>query len=146
MSTSAAVHVSAQAERLHADCWRVVEGDRVELIARCCAKCGTSYLPKALTCVRCGNRSFNPQVLSPRGTLYTYSIVHGSGGVWPEVYAVGYVDFPEGVRVFGQLRESSPATLCVGAQVEVEPALLYRRKDGTDVTCYRFFVSDKGGA
>jgi uncharacterized OB-fold protein len=145
MSTSAAAHTSASVERLHADCWRIVDGERVELIASVCTQCGTSYLPKALCCVRCGNRSFKPQALSPRGTLYTYSIVHGSGGVWPDVYAVGYVDFPEGVRVFGHLRDTSPETLHVGAQVGLEEGLLYRQKDGTEVTCYRFFVSEKSG-
>ena len=70
MSTTVAVRAPSEAERLHADCWRVVEGERVELVANGCTKCGTSYLPKALCCVRCGNRSFTPQVLSRLGTLY----------------------------------------------------------------------------
>lgn len=130
-------------ELLHPDCWRS-EGERAALIAYRCDRCDTSYLPKAMTCVRCGGRSFVPQRLSPTGTLYTYSIVHGAGGVWPDTYAVGYVDFPEGVRVFGQIRETSPDALHVGATVGAEPAVLYRRKDGTAVSCYRFFITDGG--
>lgn len=130
-------------ERLHPDCWRS-EGDRASLIAHRCEGCGTSYLPRAMTCVRCGGRSFVPQTLAPTGTLYTYSIVHGAGGVWPNPYAVGYVDFPEGTRVFGQIRETLPEALHVGAAVGVEPAVLYRRGDGTAVSCFRFFITDRG--
>jgi uncharacterized OB-fold protein len=126
--------------RLHGEYWRIAQGGRVELVAQRCSKCDTHYLPRLMTCVRCGSQSFTPAVLSSRGSLYTYSIIHGSGGVWPETYAVGYVDFPEGVRVFGQIKESSPALLRVGMSVGIEPALLYRRKEGTEVTCYRFCV------
>ena len=98
----------AAAERLHGDYWRVSQSGRVELIAQSCSNCGTHYLPKVMTCVRCGGQSFTPSILSSKGYLYTYSIIHGSGGVSPETYAVGYVDFPEGVRVFGQIRRLRP--------------------------------------
>jgi uncharacterized OB-fold protein len=142
MTTAEVVRASEAVERLHGDCWREVGGTQVELIAQRCTQCGTGYLPKALTCARCGGRSFAPLVLGHRGTLYSYAIVHGSGGVWPDLYAVGYVDFPEGVRVFGQLRDTSESTLHSGAQVGAEPATLYRRKDGTEVRCFRFFVDE----
>jgi uncharacterized OB-fold protein len=124
-------------ERLHADCWRD-DGERVELISQRCDGCGTHYLPHAMTCVECGGRSFTSQRLASTGKLYTYSIVCGAGGVWPEAYAVGYVDYPEGVRVFGQIGETEAERLRIGAPVNVERATLYRRKDGTAVTCFRF--------
>jgi uncharacterized OB-fold protein len=91
-----------------------------------------------MVCVHCGANSFTPRTLSPTGTLYSYSVIHGAGGVWPDVYAVGYVDFPEGVRVFGQLRETDHRLLRIGAQVTVEEAVLYRRKDEAPVCCFRF--------
>ncbi len=136
----------AAAARLHPDCWQVVDRDRAELIASRCTQCATAYLPAVLACARCGNREFAACTLSPRGTLYTYSIVHGSGGVWPAVYAAGYVDFPEGVRVFGQLRETDATDLRIGAQIGVEPEVLYRRQDGIDVVCFRFYVAAEDGA
>lgn len=141
MSATVAEHDVVQEERLHPDCWRETTGG-VELVGSRCAQCGTVYLPKALACVQCGSHNaFVPKALSPRGTLYTYTVVCGSGGVWPDVYAVGYVDYPEGVRVFGQIRETSAEALRAGAEVGVEKALLYRRKDGTGVTCFRFFIA-----
>ena len=133
---------AAREERLHPECWRETGDDGVELIASRCTRCGAVYLPRARVCVRCGASSFAPQALAPEGTLYAYSIVHGAGGVWPEVYAVGYVDFPEGVRVFGQIRETSPDALRIDAAVAVEKAILYRRKDGTAVSCFRFRLAE----
>jgi len=93
-----------------------------------------------MRCTECGHAVFDRVTLAPTGTLYTYTIIHGAGGVWPAVYAVGYVDFPEGVRVFGQIRDTDPTVLTVGARVGVEPTILYERKDGTRVQSFRFFV------
>jgi len=131
-----------EAQALHADCWRTLSEHTAVLIAYRCTSCGTHFLPAVMTCTRCGSQTFNRSELSQRGTLYTYSIVHGAGGVWPPVYTVGYVDFPEGVRVFGQVRETVPGTLAVGASVGIEPAALYERKDGTVVRCFRFHTGD----
>ena len=125
-------------EALHADCWSAVDEHTAQLTSYRCTQCGTHYLPRVLTCTSCGATKFDRVPLAPHGTLYTYTIVHKAGGVWPETYAVGYVDFPEGVRVFGQLRETTPDALAIGARVFVEPATLYQRKDGTPVTCFRF--------
>ena len=136
--------MAAPVETLHAEYWTALDSDAAQLIAYHCTGCGTHYLPKAMSCVRCGSRSFERQALSPQGTLYAYSIVYGAGGVWPAVYTVGYVDFPEGVRVFGQLRETSQDAIAVGATVGIEPAVLYRRKDGTSVRCFRFYVARRG--
>jgi len=138
---SALAAAAAPVERLHGDCWRIADDGVVELIGSRCTACGTVYLPQSITCARCGGRTFTALTLAPAGTLYSYSIVHRSGGVWPDLYAVGYVDFPEGVRVFGQLRADAPAALAVGARAGLEAATLYRRKDGAAVTCFRFVVA-----
>jgi uncharacterized OB-fold protein len=99
-----------------------------------------------MTCVECGGTSLTAQPLASTGTLYTYSIVRGAGGVWPDTYAVGYVDYPEGLRVFGQISETTPERLRIGAPVGVERALLYHRKDGTPVSCFRFNILDGSAA
>ena len=130
-------------EPLHADCWTAVDTNTAQLTAYRCTKCATHFLPRVMTCTTCGGTTFDRAPLAPFGTLYTYTIVHNAGGVWPAVYAVGYVDFPEGARVFGQLRETAPEALAVGARVGIEPAVIYQRKDGTPVTSFRFHLVDK---
>ena len=41
--------------------------------------------------------------LSERGALYSYSIIHPSPKSGAAPFAIGYVDFPEGARVFGRI-------------------------------------------
>ena len=41
--------------------------------------------------------------LSERGALYSYSIIHPSPKTGAAPFAIGYADFPEGVRVFGRI-------------------------------------------
>ena len=127
-------------EALHPDCWSAIDARTAQLTAYRCTQCGTHFLPRVMTCTACGGAAFESVALAATGTLYAYTIIHNAGGVWPPIYAVGYVDFPEGVRVFGQLRETAPDALSIGAPVAVEPAVLYTRKDGTPVTCFRFHV------
>ena len=139
MNAAAALR-DAVPTRLHGDSWRSVAGGRVELLASRCARCQALFLPRMLTCTECGGNAFTEAVLSPEGTLYSFTIVRGSGGVWPEVYAVGYVDYPEGVRVFGHLRSAEIDGLAIGARVRTEEATLYTAKDGTPARCFRFLL------
>ncbi len=44
--------------------------------------------------------------LSERGALYSYSIIHPSPKTGAAPFAIGYADFPEGVRVFGRIVNS----------------------------------------
>ena len=118
--------------------WEAAKQHRLQL-----QQCGTCkafiYYPRD-RCPRCLSESLAWRPVSGKGKVYSYTIVHNAGGVWPAEYAVGYVDFPEGVRVFGQLRETAPERLSIGARIAVEPAVIYRRKDGTAVTSFRFHV------
>jgi len=142
--SAAAPTTAAVTDALHSDYWSAVDARTAQLTAYRCTQCDTHFLPRVMTCTACGATEFERAALSPHGTLYTYTVLHNAGGVWPAVYAVGYVDFPEGVRVFGQLRETEASALSIGARVGVEPTVLYTRKDGTPVTCFRFHVVNEG--
>ncbi|HNP56750.1 MAG TPA: OB-fold domain-containing protein [Gordonia sp. (in: high G+C Gram-positive bacteria)] len=65
-------------------------------------------------------------LLSPRGTLFTWTTQEfpppsppyaGAPGDF-EPYAVGYVEFPEGILVEGRLTVNDPAQLVIGALME----------------------------
>ncbi len=124
--------------RLHGEYWSVLGDGAVQLTAHECTGCGACYLPAIATCVGCRGKDFRRKPLSRHGKLYTYTIVRGSGGVWPDVYAIGYVDFPEQVRVCGHLRETDPAKLVLGMQLATEEAVLYTDANGAVVKCFQF--------
>jgi uncharacterized OB-fold protein len=46
--------------------------------------------------------------LSERAALYSYSIIHPSPKTGAAPFAIGYADFPEGVRVFGRIVTGEP--------------------------------------
>lgn len=87
------------------DTWRVV-ADKPILIGSRCAACETVFFPSRQICGRCGSDGRVTEVeLSRRGRLYSYTVIYKGPRGFRTPYAVGYVDLPEGVRVFAPLAE-----------------------------------------
>jgi acetyl-CoA acetyltransferase/uncharacterized OB-fold protein len=111
-----------------------------ELTASFCRSCGWYQFPPTALCPRCLGKS-ERLPLSPRAELHAFSIIRASRNGYPDPYAVGFADFPEGVRVFGQvlLSDGPPA---LGGEVRVVAAPL--RMDGeTEVWSYAFQSTGK---
>ena len=126
------------------ECWRENADGHVELVAARCAACGTLHLPRVPVCACCGEEEFQAIPLASEGTLYAYTIVRTPPPGYAGEYAVGYVDFPEGVRVFGQVKLMSEKPLNSGMPVALEKAMLFKRADGTPVVSYRFVPTSEG--
>jgi uncharacterized OB-fold protein len=76
--------------------------------------------------------------LSSQGKLYSYSIVHVAPKRFLPPYALGYIDFPEGVRVFGQLTTSDPAQIKIGMSMQAELGRIAVDEQGNEVVSYKF--------
>jgi len=87
--SAAAPTTAAVPDALHSDYWSAVDARTAQLTAYRCTQCDTHFLPRVMTCTTCGATEFERAALSPHGTLYTYTVLHNAGGVWPAVYAVG---------------------------------------------------------
>ncbi|MGE3150572.1 MAG: Zn-ribbon domain-containing OB-fold protein [Pseudorhodoplanes sp.] len=118
--------------------WRRAPGGGAELLAACCTQCGTYYLPRVTICNTCRNASFDVKPLSPVGNLYSYTVIHVPPPGYPSPYAIGYVDFPEKVRVFGQIRLPEGKDVPCDTPVTVDVATLMFRPDGEKVEGYIF--------
>jgi uncharacterized OB-fold protein len=68
-----------------------------------CPACGTRIFPAASVCPSCNADAMKPLPLGATGTLYAFSTVHVAPALWQVPYVIGYVDLPEGVRVFGKV-------------------------------------------
>ncbi|MDX6240233.1 MAG: benzoylsuccinyl-CoA thiolase BbsA subunit [Kribbellaceae bacterium] len=90
-----------------ADC---VAADKGTLIASRCASCGVVAYPPLRQCPTCWG-DLDPQPLSNRGTLYSYSTVHVAPAGRSAPYTIGYIDLPEGARVFAHLAETNELLL-----------------------------------
>lgn len=92
------------------------------LVGTRCEACQVMYFPPRHYCVKCySGDSIKSAELSPCGVLYSWSIVHVGPRGAPVPYAVGYVDFPENVRVLGRLVNWEEGPLVSGIKAIVEP-------------------------
>lgn len=114
------------------------EDGRVHLIASRCSGCGKHAFPPARLCDGCGTADgLAPARLSDVGTLYSFTEIHVAPAGFTTPYVIGYVDFPEGVRVLGQV-EHAAGDLRVGEPVQVRLGVIRRAAGDRDVVSYKF--------
>lgn len=102
-----------------------------------CRKCGRTYFPRKKVCVQCFETGhMEAATLSRRGKLYTFTVAEAGPPGFSVPYAFGYVDLPEGVRVF-TLLGGDPARLEIGLEMEMTMGRI-RQEDGVDVIGYVF--------
>jgi len=63
---------------------------------------GSMAFPEREVCLETGARDMEPFLFGPNATLYSFSTVHVSSSR-PVPYTLGYVDFPNGVRVLAHV-------------------------------------------
>lgn len=84
-----------------------------------CRQCGRVYFPRKRVCTECFQIDQMESVaLSSRGRLYSFTVVEAGPAGFKVPYAVGYVDLPEGVRVFAPL-EGDLDALEIGMEMEM---------------------------
>jgi uncharacterized protein len=117
-------------------------GDSPHLMGLRCRTCGATYLKSGrVACSKCGTaRAFDDVRLSPRGSLWVYSIVHQSAPGIPVPYVAAIVDLPEQVSVRCTLLnvEADPAKLPFGMPLQMITKKVRTDKEGRDVIAFFF--------
>ncbi len=113
-------------------------GEKPHLLGSRCTGCGQQSFPPRKVCSRCFGEAMEIVPLSTDGKLYSYTIVEypAPGLVGP--YAIGYVDLPEGVRVFSILADWDRKSLKVGMDVELTLGKFKEDKEGNEIVTYKF--------
>ncbi len=124
------------------DALRVTSDGSARLIGTRCGDCGALAFPPAQVCSECLSEDLGEIELSDRGSLYAFSLVHVAPKGWNTPYIAGYVDLPEGVRVFGHIVNADAATLPMDSPVRLTTARLGTGRDGTPVESYAFEPED----
>jgi hypothetical protein len=120
---------------------RLPEEGEPHLVGQRCGGCGAVYLSARRACSRClAPGPFEEIRLSPRGTLWVWSIVHQSVPGVQVPYVVGVVDLPEGVSVRCNLVdvEPDPSKLRFGLPVEMTTGVSQQDREGRDVVAFYF--------
>jgi len=107
------------------------------LLANKCKLCGQTFFPKAVFCLSCFNEDMAELKLSLRGKLYSYTIGYMPSTHFEPPYAVGYVDMPEGLRIFTPLKIIEGKLFNIGMDMEVVVEKLWQ-EDDCEIIGYKF--------
>jgi benzoylsuccinyl-CoA thiolase BbsA subunit len=114
---------------------------REKLSASRCVDCKSLTFPPAPLCSKCGGQKVAPAPLSEHGTLYSYSVLHVGARGWLAPYVLGYVDLPEGVRVFSHI-DGAPEALRIDMPVSLEIREPIKNAEDQDVLAFAFRPSN----
>src|SRR5882672_6928692 len=109
-----------------------------------CRTCDKVAFPPRLVCPKCRGEAFEPVVLSDRGKLVTWTILHVApkGFAAQTPYVVGIVELDGGVRVTAQISDVDPAELDFGTTVRrVLRKLRAEGPDGIIQYGYKFVLA-----
>jgi uncharacterized OB-fold protein len=99
---------------------------RAVLIGGTCKDCGNQTFPRSPVCCVCMSENIEPAPMPRTGTLYAFSTVHVAAKKWNKPMCIGYVDLPNGARVFTHLE----GKLAIGDTVEVSLGVVGEDENG----------------
>jgi uncharacterized OB-fold protein len=87
-----------------------------------CKQCGKMIYPIRNVCLNCLSRDLERLDLSRKGKLYSFTIVHMPSEHFKPPYAIGWIDLPEGIRIFSQIRgwQENPLKIGMGMELAIE--------------------------
>ena len=122
--------------------------DNPRLVATKCKSCGYCFFPKNFTCgnPNCKGKDVEDILLSKRGKLWSWTTQYykpPSPFIAPDPYvpfAVGLVEFPEGVKVIGIMTgcNDPDGELRIDMEVEVVAEKIFIDEDGNEVIGWKF--------
>ena len=122
--------------------------DEPALIGSRCLACATWAFPRTFLCPNpeCADRSVEDARLSRSGRLASWTVVHFPPPppyVPPDPFqpfAIGEVEFPEGIQVIGPLVEYDFGRLAIGMSMETVVEPYYINVEGIEVVGWKFRV------
>lgn len=113
------------------------KGDEFFLVGSRCKSCEQLFFPKRETCSNCSSLECEDILLNRKGKLYSYTVSYMPVHHFNPPYAIGYVELPEGIRIFTPLSNWDEKKLKTGMEMELEIDKLW--EDGEDeVIGYKF--------
>lgn len=113
--------------------------EKPSLIGNRCKLCGNVFFPRRFICPDCFEEGTLQTVhLGRRGKLYTFCILERGPLGFDAPYAVGYIDLPEGLRIYSILTEASIERLKIGMEMELVIEKIRIDLEGNEIIGYKF--------
>jgi uncharacterized OB-fold protein len=93
-----------------------------KLMAGKCTKCGKIHLPPRPLCDQCFSQEFEWVEVSGKGKLLTYTIIHIAPPQFQTMapYAVGIIQFENGLKIPGMISGAAPEQLKIGMELTID--------------------------
>jgi uncharacterized OB-fold protein len=114
------------------------------LLGARCKQCGQIIFPERAACFNCLGQELEPAELSQSGKLYAYTIVHMPSEHFKPPYAIGWIELPEGIRIFSQIRGWQEHPLKTGMDMDLAFEKIWDEEE-KEVIGYIFRPSTNGG-
>jgi hypothetical protein len=114
-------------------------GEGAALIASKCSNCSKIFFPARVYCPECFGKDMGHVLLYGPGMLYSYTVSQMPTAHYKPPYAVGWVEFPEGLRVFGQIKGWDTKPLKIGMKMKLVIETLWNQPE-KEVIGYKFEV------
>jgi uncharacterized protein len=121
-------------ERVFGENWFTHSNDSVTLFGSSCRDCESSWFPKRSICPNCLGEHLTDLRLSDIGEVYSFTKLHVVAKGFEKPLTIAYIDFPEGVRVCGQIE----GRIEIGSKVQATFGRIRTDLDGTQVFSYKF--------
>ena len=108
------------------------------LIGSRCRNCQEVMFPQRRICLNCFGKGLEQVALNSRGRLFTFTINHQGPKEFSTPYASGYIDLPEGVRIYSLLTDWETKGLKIGAEMKLVIEKIKEDNEGNVVLGYKF--------
>lgn len=115
-------------------------GEEIVLVGSKCECCKKVFFPKKQVCPNCFDGELKEVPLSKRGKLHSYTLsVMGFPGI-ETPYAIGFIDLPEGIKLFSVLTDYEPwdKVLKIGMEMEMVIGKIKQDESGNKIIGYKF--------
>ncbi len=119
----------------------LLPGEKLQLIGSRCSQCGEVFFPVTPVCVNCQNQEMEEIKLSANGKIWSYTTVMLPPPQWykgPVPFHLGYVELPEGVKIWTRILDAEVGTLQVGQEVELKIDVMQKDAKGNEILGYCF--------
>ena len=116
------------------------DGSEGVLIGAKCRDCGIHVFGPGTFCQSCTSADLESVELSPRGTLYSYTVVRVPSAGWPGPvpYVLGQVELREGPHVLAEVIDCPDAELSIDMEVELVLRKVSPGESGPDTVVYKW--------
>jgi uncharacterized OB-fold protein len=120
--------------------WFCDFGQGAALTGGRCPACGKIYFPPKQVCPGCFEGEQQKVPLSRKGKLHTFARSHMGPPGLPTPYVIGFIELPEGIKLFSLLSQCEPCekVLKIGMEMEMTIEPIRRDEKGNEIIGYKF--------